>query len=895
MIKLKKILSLSLTTIFMSTFSYGNLNSKINAYAATANIINIDPSIQYQTMEGFGTSLAWWAKLVGEWSEEPRQEIMDLTFNKDKGLGLNLVRYNIGGATSPKDTNLRPGADVESYLKEDGTYDWTKDEGQRYVLKTAKKIIEDGGDEFKSEAFSNSPPYFMTKSGYSSGSLDGGSNLKDDEYENFANYLAEVVNHFKENEGINFDTIDPMNEPSSNYWKSNGNQEGCGFVSPAEKGKIYEELSKSLKDKNLSTKLSGFDETSIDLTCDSINSVSKDTLDKISQINTHEYGGSKRTELRDLALSLGKTLYMNEMCCSGGNSHNHDDMDNGFKLADYIFKDLRDMKVPAWYIWQVVDDEEMNSSNNSNWGLISAYWSGENKEKYYLTKQYYALAHFSKFIRPGYKIIDSDNSDVVAAIDTSTDNLIIVARNENNKDNNFIFDISKFDTSSSTVKAYRTSESENLNEIDVDKLEDGYLKDTLPENSMVTYVISNAKYSGEVGTEINDGVNGNSINMFNYYGSWNDNNSQSGAYSNDEHYCNEKDSYYSVKFNGNKVKVYGTIGSDAGIAAISIDDGDEVLVDLYSDTREDNALMYTSPILSQGEHSVKVRITGDKNESSTSTYVVADRIVSFNNAIDEKINAKPLLTKAIGRSNSIFVQYKKVEGAESYNIKYGTESGNYTNVINNVKEDTCLIPNLDTNKKYFICISAIVDGKESEDSNQLCESTLLPSSSNLIYYVNCGDSTPLDLEENEEVGINNSVEDQAYGLDSLTGYKWGYIADDNSVWSQDTQSTTNSNYGCERQYDGDKESGGLNYKFELSNGKYKVIMGFYDPWNHDERLENILINDNMVSENLCPNKIGMVEQNYETTVTDGILNIRVEKAKNCKDKPLVSWIKVIKD
>ena len=218
-------------------------NNKVSA--ATVNIATIDPSLQYQTVDGWGTSLAWWAKLVGEWKTDAKDEIMDLTFDPVKGLGLNMVRYNIGGAKSPADKNLRPGADVESYLLPDGkTYDWTKDEGQRWVLNEAKKRI--AKDEFKAEAFSNSPPYFMTISNQSSGNVDGKSNLKPEEYQNFADYLTTVVKHFNDEWGITFNTINPMNEPSTNYWKKGGNQEGCDFDSPEEKNNIFGQMSQSL-------------------------------------------------------------------------------------------------------------------------------------------------------------------------------------------------------------------------------------------------------------------------------------------------------------------------------------------------------------------------------------------------------------------------------------------------------------------------------------------------------------------------------------------------------------------------------------------------------------------------------------------------------------------------
>lgn len=896
MFKLHKILSLSLVIVFGTSIVPSSSLFNSNASAATINIATIDPSLQYQTMDGWGTSLAWWAKLVGEWNTDAKNEIMDLAFNLDKGLGLNLVRYNIGGAKSPNDTNLRPGADIESYLDPDGiTYDWAKDAGQRWVLNEAKNRIDK--NEFKSEAFSNSPPYFMTISGQSSGNVGGISNLKPDKYDDFAKYLTEVVKHFKSDYGITFDTIDPMNEPSTNYWKKDGNQEGCDFDDPIEKDTIFQELSKNFKDSGITTKLTGFDETGVDYSADAINKAAPETIDKISQFNTHVYSDGSRTNLRDLAASLRKPLYMNEICTSGGAKHDANDMDNGLKLADYIFKDLRDLKTPGWYIWQVVDDEEMNASNNSNWGLISAYWSGDNAEKYFITKQYYAMAHFSKFIRPGYKIIDANNSNVVAAIDPTSQNLVLVTRNTSERDEQLMLDVSKFDTTGASIKAYRTTGEESLADISSDgiTLTNGALKDTLPAKSMVTYVISNAKYSGEIGTTINDNVNGSANNQFQYSDSWNYYNAQSGAYSNDVHYSNTLDSYYQVKFNGNRIKVYGSLANDSGIAAISIDGGEEINVDLYSATRKDDALMYMSPLLDEKEHTLKVRVTGNKNDASSNTYVGADRVVAIQNSTDDAVSQNlPQLTEVTASYNSLYIKYNAVAGATSYNVKYGTSSGNYTKVINNVTDTSYLITDLDNGVKYYVAISAVIDGKEGKDSNELVEAPVSPANLDLLYYVNCGDASPNILENDEVLGTNNSTQDQAYGLDPLTKYNWGYIADEDKQWSQDIEAAVGSNYGCERQYDGTTAQGGLTYKFDVPNGKYNVIMGFYDPWNHTERLEDILINGKVVAEELCPTIIGKVPNYYIADVDDGVLTVRAQKSINGNDKPLISWIKVEK-
>lgn len=107
-------------------------------------------------------------------------------------------------------------------------YDWDADKNQMNVLKAAAKA---SGQDFIAEAFSNSPPYFMTVSGCSSGNTDSSKdNLRADSVNAFAAYMADVIEHW-DNEGvINFQSVDPMNEPYTNYWGANSNkQEGCHF------------------------------------------------------------------------------------------------------------------------------------------------------------------------------------------------------------------------------------------------------------------------------------------------------------------------------------------------------------------------------------------------------------------------------------------------------------------------------------------------------------------------------------------------------------------------------------------------------------------------------------------------------------------------------------------
>jgi len=111
---------------------------------------------------------------------------------------------------------------------------------------------------------------------------------------------------------------------------------------------------------------------------------------------------------------------------------------------------------------------------------------------------------------------------------------------------------------------------------------------------------------------------------FAYAGTWS---TSTGAtkYASDDHYTSVTGSTYSVTFVGTSLRFYASLASHHGIAAVSIDGGPESDVDLYSATRQDQALIYATPTLSNATHTVKMRVTGRRNPASTDFVVTADR------------------------------------------------------------------------------------------------------------------------------------------------------------------------------------------------------------------------------------------------------------------------------
>ena len=439
----------------------------------------VDPGKKYQLFEGWGTSLCWWAELVGAWNEANRDQFLGALADPDTGLGYNIFRYNIGGGDQPGHDHLTKGdggGKVPGYKPtEKGDFDWTADPAQRGVALRLNKVVKDP----IFEAFSNSPPWWMTKSGCVSGSNDGSDNLKEDYFDDFADYLSEVALHFKTDWGLTFRTVEPFNEPSAGWWKSNGGQEGCGFKN--NQSKMIVELGKALKKKGLfpATSVSAADETSIKQAHDQLGNYTSEALSYLGQVNTHSYSdGSYRKQLYNRAFGLNKRLWQSETgpLSKSGDEH------IALWMANVIIQDLRDMKAEAWVDWQIADPAE-------NWRSIKA---DHKKQTFSYMPRYYMHAAFSRYIRPGSRIIDSDNGNTVAAL-RPDGALVIVVRNSGSSDVKYNFDLTKFDKIGTSAKVVRFELPGSLTPQSDIAVANKSLSMTAKSNTVTTMVIDGAE------------------------------------------------------------------------------------------------------------------------------------------------------------------------------------------------------------------------------------------------------------------------------------------------------------------------------------------------------------------------------------------------------------------
>ncbi len=106
--------------------------------------------------------------------------------------------------------------------------------------------------------------------------------------------------------------------------------------------------------------------------------------------------------------------------------------------------------------------------------------------------------------------------------------------------------------------------------------------------------------------DINDNTTGTDANQWQYAGTgWGYYSGDSNKFQGDDHSSSATGDTATLKFTGISVAYYGAKSPQAGIVGISIDGGTESMVDLYSATRFDNTLLYTSPTLASGDHILK--------------------------------------------------------------------------------------------------------------------------------------------------------------------------------------------------------------------------------------------------------------------------------------------------
>ncbi|MFB7979611.1 glycoside hydrolase [Streptomyces vinaceus] len=470
-----------------------------------AAAIRLEPAYQQAPFEGWGTALSWFANVTGGWPDAQRNRLADALYGAE-GLGLTIARYNIGGGDHPQTAPyMRAGAAVPGHWSRPGPqapggwdpddpdhWDPDADGNQRWWLKAARAR---GADTF--EAFSNSPPYFMTDSGLVSGAVDPmHDNLRPDQYERFAAYLAGALQRVQNGTGVTFASVSPVNEPGTAYWRAGGLQEGSHWETGSQ-ARMITALRAELDREGLRTAIAAMDETDPDMFRANWDGYGGTVRSAVGRLNTHTYGTRGRSGARDIAKGTHKPLWMSEVDLGGTVPQSFTDMSPALDLAKRITDDLTQLEPRAWVLWQAVEDyENMTPSHeDSNWGLIQTDFTpadaaGEPLRK---NKKYWAMAQYTRFVRPGSRVIGTDDDHTLAAMRPGGQGTVVVHTNPTGSARTITLDLAGFrSVSSAAVQRYTTDATHDVHrETDVSTT-GKRLTVTLAARSVTTLVIPGA-------------------------------------------------------------------------------------------------------------------------------------------------------------------------------------------------------------------------------------------------------------------------------------------------------------------------------------------------------------------------------------------------------------------
>jgi O-glycosyl hydrolase len=415
----------------------------------------IDLKQKAQTIENIGASGAWYSEIIGKnWPAEKKERMAELLFSKSfdssgnpLGIGLSAWRFNIGGGTFEQGDSsgirnqLRR---VESFLSPDGTYDWKKQEG--YVWFTRKAVAYGVKDLI---AFSNTAPVQFNKNGLGfKTEKNFFANLSDDKYSDYAGFLAMVLKHF-DAEGIHFNYISPVNEPQWDWSAKFGNMNQEG--SPWHNKDIYKitvQLDSALRAQQLNTKILVTEAGDLTYLYSRNNHASKQLQEFYAEdskfflgnlthlhkvIEGHSYftdiGDSMiinvRKRLNDTATKYNVPFWQSEYSMLGdgykeGSKERRSSMDCALFLAKIIHHDFTVANATAWHFWNAWEPGRADMETRYNLIALRNV-TDPRAADYTITKNLWALGHYSRFVQPGMQRIITERNDTLSLLQQAQD------------------------------------------------------------------------------------------------------------------------------------------------------------------------------------------------------------------------------------------------------------------------------------------------------------------------------------------------------------------------------------------------------------------------------------------------------------------------------------------
>jgi O-glycosyl hydrolase len=199
-------------------------------------------------------------------------------------------------------------------------------------------------------------------------------------------HIVDVMTHFKEAWGLEFEWVGPINEPEADWWKAGGGQPGS-HVSPEQAIVIYRALEKALKGRGFeNVKVTAYDAAFTNTTEYLDKLLAADIEPAIDVLTCHQYVTSPEglEQWAKRAEQFDKELWMSEWG-DWDNAKNKPGMQikQMMNYAGKLHEAFDVLQASAWIMWE------------------AGFLFNDGPDDLERRKAYWAVAHYSRHIRPG--------------------------------------------------------------------------------------------------------------------------------------------------------------------------------------------------------------------------------------------------------------------------------------------------------------------------------------------------------------------------------------------------------------------------------------------------------------------------------------------------------------
>jgi O-glycosyl hydrolase len=427
----------------------------------------------YQKIDGFGISESFnMANAIRGLGGTAQRQALDMLFSTSNGAGFSIIRNDIpSGSDSIEPVSPgSPGA-TPHYVwnpSNGGTED-----GQLWLSLQAKSGY--GVTNFYNNAWT--PPSYMTNSADRGGlcGTPGVSCSSGDWRQAYANYLVQDAK-FWASAGATPSTLGFVNEPATGT-----SGFGSTLFTPSQAANFLSVLGPTLRSSNLPTKATccdtlGFNQLPAYVSAVEGNSAANAA---VGVFTSHGYSGAPTSPIA----SGGRPVWESEWSVNGNTwdpSWDDGGQADGFTWAQHVYTAMTSGDVNAFfYFWGI----STTKHDSSLIGLTGSTLSP--------AKRYYALAGYSRFVRPGATRISAGNAnglDVVAFRNTDG-SVIVVVLNPGTASSTTTYSVSNAGVTSGTVTPYLTNSGSSLAQQPTISLSAGSFTAAVPGRSEMTFRI----------------------------------------------------------------------------------------------------------------------------------------------------------------------------------------------------------------------------------------------------------------------------------------------------------------------------------------------------------------------------------------------------------------------